>query len=161
MSKTKTSADKAAATAESAIANSAEALKAGFDKAVKNYDLVLGYGKDTAEAVMKSATVAGKGVETLTGEAYAYSRQSLEDSITATKAVLGAKSLHEAFEYQGDYAKRLSNRMSANSPASARFSPPPPRTASRRCKAASKPGSTSSRPPAPDRVSSEKSKGPG
>jgi phasin family protein len=105
MSKTKTSADKAAATAESAITDSAEALKAGFDKAVKNYDLVLGYGKDTAEAVMKSATVAGKGVETLTGEAYAYSRQSLEDSITATKAVLGAKSLHEAFEYQGDYAK--------------------------------------------------------
>ena len=105
MSKTKTATDKAAATAETAIANGAEALKAGFDKAIKNYDLVLGYGKDTAEAVAKSATVAGKGVETLNNEIYAYSKQSLEDSITATKAVMSAKSLHEAFEYQSDYAK--------------------------------------------------------
>ena len=105
MSKAKTAADKAAATAEATVAGGAEAIKAGFDKAIKNYDLVLGYGKDTAEAVMKSATVAGKGVETLTSEAYAYSRQSLADSITATKAVMSAKSLHEAFEYQSDYAK--------------------------------------------------------
>jgi len=101
----KTATDKAAATAETAIANGAEALKAGFDKVIKNYDLVLGYGKDTAEAVAKSATVAGKGVETLNSEIYAYSKQSLEDSITATKAVMGSKSLHEAFEYQSDYAK--------------------------------------------------------
>ena len=105
MSKTKTAADKAAATAEYAIANGAEAFKAGFDKAIKNYDVVLGYGKDTAEAVMKSATVAGKGVETLNTELYAYSKQSLEDSITATKAIMGSKSLHEAFEYQSDFAK--------------------------------------------------------
>ena len=105
MTKAKTAADKAAATAEAGFASGAEALKTGFDKAIKNYDLVLGYGKDTAEAVMKSATAAGKGVETLTNEAYAYSRQSLEDSITATKAVMSSKSLHEAFEYQSDYAK--------------------------------------------------------
>jgi len=105
MSKAKTATDKATATAEYAIANGAEAFKAGFDKAIKNYDLVLGYGKDTAEAVMKSATVAGKGVETLNGELYAYSKQSLEDSITATKAIMGSKSLHEAFEYQSDFAK--------------------------------------------------------
>ena len=105
MSKTKTAADKAAATAEYAIANGAEAFKAGFEKAIKNYDAVLGYGKDTAEAVMKSATVAGKGVESLNNELYAYSKQSLEDSITATKAIMGSKSLHEAFEYQSDFAK--------------------------------------------------------
>jgi phasin family protein len=105
MTKAKTAADKAAATADFAVANGAEALKAGFEKAVKNYDLVLGYGKDTAEAVIKSATVAGKGVETISNEAYAYSKQSLEDSITATKAVMSSKSLHEAFEYQSDYAK--------------------------------------------------------
>ena len=105
MSKGKSAADKAAATAEYAMANGAEAFKVGFEKAIKNYDLVLGYGKDTAEAVMKSATVAGKGVESLNNELYAYSKQSLEDSITATKAIMGSKSLHEAFEYQSDFAK--------------------------------------------------------
>ena len=105
MSKAKTAGDKAAATAEFAIANGTEAFKAGFDKAIKNYDAVLGYGKDTAEAVMKSATAAGKGIETINNELYAYSKQSLEDSITATKAIMGSKSLHEAFEYQSDFAK--------------------------------------------------------
>lgn len=105
MSKTKAAADKAAATAEATFVNGAEVIKAGFDKAIKNYDLVLGYGKDTAQAVQQSATVAGKGVETLSNEAYSYSKQSLEDAITATKAVLSSKSVHEAFEYQSDYAK--------------------------------------------------------
>ena len=49
MSKGKSAADKAAATAEYAMANGAEAFKAGFEKAIKNYDLVLGYGKDARE----------------------------------------------------------------------------------------------------------------
>jgi hypothetical protein len=30
--------------------NGAEAFKAGFEKAVKNYDQLAGYGKETAEA---------------------------------------------------------------------------------------------------------------
>ena len=46
MTKAKTAADKAAATAEAGFASGAEALKTGFDKAIKNYDLVLGYGID-------------------------------------------------------------------------------------------------------------------
>ena len=72
MTKAKTAADKAAANAEFAMANGTEAFKAVFDKAIKNYDAVLGYGKETAEAVMKSATVAGKGVESINSEIYAY-----------------------------------------------------------------------------------------
>ena len=35
---------------------------------------------------MKAANVAGKGAETLHNEIYAYSKQSIEDSIAATKA---------------------------------------------------------------------------
>ena len=54
---------------------------------------------------MKSATVAGKGVESINSEIYAYSKSSLEESITVTKAIMGSKSLHEAFEYQSDFAK--------------------------------------------------------
>ena len=83
----------------------ADALKTGFDKAVAGYDSMVGYGKDTAEAVIKSATLAGKGVETINNEFYAYAKQSLEDSIAAGKAMLGAKSVHEAIEVQSDFAK--------------------------------------------------------
>ena len=80
-------------------------MKAGFEKAVKSYDTVLGYGKDTVEAYMKSATIAGKGVETINSELYSYSKDAIEESIAASKAILGSKSVHEAFELQTDYAK--------------------------------------------------------
>ncbi len=105
MSKAKTAGEKATVSAESAVESGAAALKSGLEKAMQGYDAVLGYSKDTAEAVMKSATVAGKGIESINSEIYAYSKQSIEDTVTVTKAVLGSKSVHEAFEYQTDFAK--------------------------------------------------------
>src|SRR6516164_11860544 len=105
MSKTKTAGEKAANSAETALENGAAAMKSGLEKALKGYDAFLGYGKETAEAVMKSATVAGKGVESINNELYSFSKQSIEDSVAATKAVMGSKSVHEAFEFQTDFAK--------------------------------------------------------
>jgi phasin family protein len=105
MTKTKTAGEKATASAESALESGAAALKTGLEKALKSYDAVLGYGKETAEAVMQSATVAGKGVESINSEIYSYSKQSIEDTVAATKAVMGSKSVHEAFEFQTDFAK--------------------------------------------------------
>ena len=97
--------EKTSAAAETAIKSGADAFKAGFDKAVQTYDAALSFGKENVEAVVKSATVAGKGAETIHNEFYAYSKQSIEDSITASKAILGSKSIHEAFELQTDFAK--------------------------------------------------------
>ena len=105
MSKAKTAGEKATASAESALENGAAALKTGLEKALKGYDAFLGYGKETAEAVMKSATVAGKSAETINSEIYSFSKQSIEDTVAATKAVMGSKSVHEAFEFQTDFAK--------------------------------------------------------
>ena len=93
------------ANSSEAIKSGADALKAGFEKAVQNYDAALGFGKENVEAVLKSATVAGKGAETIHNEFYAYSKQSIEDGIAASKAILGSKSVHEAFELQSDFAK--------------------------------------------------------
>jgi phasin family protein len=105
MSKAKTAGDKASA--ETAMENGAAALKTGLEKAMKGYDAFLGYGKETAEAVMKSATVAGKSAETINSEIYSFSKQSIEDTVAATKAVMGSKSVHEAFEFQTDFAKSV------------------------------------------------------
>src|SRR6185437_9705836 len=73
---------------ETALKTGTEAFKTGFEKAVKGYDQILGYGKETVEAYVKSANAAGKGAETLHNEIYAYSTQSIEESIAAAKAVL-------------------------------------------------------------------------
>ena len=92
---------------EAAVKNGAEAFKTNFDKAVKGYDKFLGLGKENLEAVVASATVAGKGVETIHNETYAFSKQSIEDAVAATKAVLASKSAHEAFELQTDFEGRV------------------------------------------------------
>ena len=95
----------AAENMESAMKNGAEALKTGFEKVAKSYQHFAGYGKETVEAYMQAANVAGKGAETLHNEIYTYSKQSIEDTIAATKALMATKSVHEAFELQTDFAK--------------------------------------------------------
>ena len=105
MTKAKTAAEKASATAEATFNTGTEAFKAGLEKAIASYDSVVGYSKDTAEAYMKSATIAGKGIESINIELYSYSKGAIEESIAAGKAVLGSKSVHEAFELQTEFAK--------------------------------------------------------
>lgn len=90
---------------ENVMKNGADAMKTGFEKAVKGYDQFLGYGKETVEAYAKAANVAAKGAETLNSEIFAYSKQSMEDTIAQTKALMATKSVHEAFELQADFAK--------------------------------------------------------
>ena len=90
---------------ETAFKNGSEAFKSNFDKMVKGYDRVFGFGRETMEAYVKAANAAGKGVETIHSEIYAYSKQSFEDSVSAAKAVFGSKSVHEAFELQSDFVK--------------------------------------------------------
>ena len=103
--KAKAASAEAAETVETALKTSTEAFKTNFEKAVKGYDQLLGYGKETVEACVKSANAAGKGAETLHNEIYAYSKQSIEDTIAAAKALLASKSPQEAFELQTDFAK--------------------------------------------------------
>jgi phasin family protein len=95
----------AAENVETTMKNGAEAFKTGFEKAVKGYDQFLGFGKETVEAYTKAANVAAKGAETLHNEIFAYSKQSMEDTMAAAKALMATKSVHEAFELQSDFAK--------------------------------------------------------
>jgi len=108
MAKAKTAGEKingTTETIENAFKTGTEALKANFDKAVKGYDQLLGFQKDTVEAYVKAANVAGKGAETLHNEIYGYSKAAIEGSIANAKAVMASKSAHEAFELQTGFAK--------------------------------------------------------
>jgi len=90
---------------ETALLTGAEALKDGFEKAVKGYDQIITFGKDNAEAVLKSANAAGKGIETINSEILAYTRKSVEDSVAVGKAVLSSKTIEEAFQLQSEFGK--------------------------------------------------------
>ena len=90
---------------ETAVNDGTQSLKTGLDKALRNYDRLVGVGKQTAAAMGQSATAAGKGAESLHDEFYAYSKRSIDNSVAAATALFRTKSQAEAFELQGNFAK--------------------------------------------------------
>ena len=92
---------------ETALLTGADAMKDGFEKAVKGYDQFISFGKDNAEAVLKSANAAGKGIETINSEVFAYARKSVEESVAAAKAVMSAKTIEQAFQLQSEFGKTM------------------------------------------------------
>ena len=103
--KSKTPTNGAAETLENVVTASSDALKQGFEKAVKGYDEMATFNKATIEAVMQSASAASKGFEAINAEALAFSKQSIEDAVTATKAAMTSRSIQELVEINSDFAK--------------------------------------------------------
>jgi phasin family protein len=90
---------------EQAVKHGNEAMKNGIETMTKAYERFAGFGKESVEAYMQSATSLTKAFERINGEVFAYSKQQVEDGVAAFKAVAGSKSLHEAWEVQTDFAK--------------------------------------------------------
>ena len=80
-------------------------MKNGFETVTKGLEQFSSFGKGNVEACMQAATVMAKTVERVNGEVFSFSKQQVEDGVTAFKAVSGAKSFHEAWELQTDFAK--------------------------------------------------------
>lgn len=92
-------------TLESMTAASNEALKEGFEKTLKSVTEASNFQKETVDALIASATVAGKGFEAANANAVAYAKALMEDGVTATKAFASAKSVQEVFEIQSEFTK--------------------------------------------------------
>ena len=92
-------------TVEQAFASGNEAMKNGVETMTKAYEKFTGLGKENAEAWMQAAAAMTKAFERINSEVFSYSKQQMEDGVAAFKAVAGAKSVHEAFEVQSDFAK--------------------------------------------------------
>ena len=92
-------------TVETMTTASNQAVKEGFEKAMKALEDARSFNKETVDAVIESATVAGKGMEAVNASAIAYAKNSVNESVAATKAVSSAKSLQEVFEIQSDFVK--------------------------------------------------------
>lgn len=92
-------------TIESMTAASNEALKEGFEKTLKSVTEASNFQKETVEAMIASATLAGKGFETANANAVTYAKSAMEDSVAATKKFATAKSVQEIFEIQSEFTK--------------------------------------------------------
>jgi phasin family protein len=105
MNKTNSTADKATSAATTEIYAGAEILKSGFEKTAKIFETAAEFSKGNAEAYIESATIAGEGFRTISSEISLYTKKSIEESVAATKAIMGSKSMHEAMEHQTGFAK--------------------------------------------------------
>ena len=92
-------------TMETMTAATNDTFKEGFEKTLKAVNEATAFHKDTVEAVIASATVTGKGLETVSSNAAAYAKTAMEEGVAATKALSSAKSIQELFEIQSSYAK--------------------------------------------------------
>ena len=82
-----------------------ETMKNGFETVTKGLEQFSALGKGGVEAYMQAATVFAMTFERVNGEVFNFSKQQMEDGVAAFKAVSGAKSFHEAWEVQTDFAK--------------------------------------------------------
>jgi hypothetical protein len=72
---------------------------------MKSFEDMQKFGKDHADATMKSLGALSKSVQAIAVEMTDYSKKAFEDGAAATEKLLGAKSLEKAVEVQSDYFK--------------------------------------------------------
>ena len=82
-----------------------EAGVQGFEAAVKGFEQFNTLGKDNVEAVVAFGTTYAKGIEAINAELMAFAKKAIEDSVSATKALMGAKTVKELVDMQSDFAK--------------------------------------------------------
>ena len=90
---------------EQAMKDGNEAMKHGVESMTKAYERFAGFGKDGVEVWMQSAATMTKAFERINSDWFAFGKQQMEDGVAAFKAVASAKSVHEAWEVQTDFAK--------------------------------------------------------
>ena len=66
---------------ESMTAATNETFKEGFEKTLSAVNEASAFHKDTVEAVIESATVTGKGLETVGTNAAAYAKTAMEEGV--------------------------------------------------------------------------------
>jgi phasin family protein len=81
------------------------AFKDGVEKSLAALNDYNAASKKNLEAMVASVTAATKGAETLGAETLAFSKKSMEDQVSAAKALAGAKTVQEAVELQTAFAK--------------------------------------------------------
>jgi phasin family protein len=82
-----------------------KALKDGYDKAVAAMGDINAFSKSNIEALVASASCAGKGAEKINTRVANYTKQAIEDGVEVAKKAASAKSVQELIELQSDWAK--------------------------------------------------------
>lgn len=97
--------DTGAEAIEAVLEQGADKVRETFEKATMSLEKFASFQKETVEAMVAAAGVAGKGAEKIQSELGAYLKSAGEGFTEASKAIFGAKSVQAAMEAQSAYVK--------------------------------------------------------
>jgi phasin family protein len=90
-------------------------MKEGVEKAMKTAEELVAFNRGNLEALMKSSQIWTTGVQDLSKHIAAAAQASLDESISAFKALSSVKSLKAAFELQSSFARAALEKSLAES----------------------------------------------
>jgi phasin family protein len=90
-------------------------MKEGVEKAMKTAEEFVAFSQGNLEAVMKSSQIWATGVQDLSKHLAAAAQASLDESMSAFKALSSVKSLKDAFELQSSFARAALEKSLAES----------------------------------------------
>jgi phasin family protein len=90
-------------------------VKEGVEKAMKTAEELVAFNQGNIEAIVKSGQIWATGVQDLSKHLAAAAQASLDESMSAFKALAGAKSLKDAFELQSSFARAALEKSLAES----------------------------------------------
>jgi phasin family protein len=82
-----------------------EAFKKTVDQSVAAFGEISAVSKANIEALTESATIATEAAQTLSAQAAAFAKSSIEEQIATARKLAGVRSIQEAFDIQTGYAK--------------------------------------------------------
>ena len=80
-------------------------MKEGMEKVMKTAEELVAFSQGNMEAVMKSSQIWAAGMQDLTKHMAAAAQASVDQSMSAFKALSGVKSLKDAIELQSSFAR--------------------------------------------------------
>ncbi|HYC03179.1 MAG TPA: phasin family protein [Azospirillaceae bacterium] len=95
----------AAKTVDQAVALTKEQVEKVSKQAFQTYDELTAFNKGTVEAVVASSQILAKGFETVSKTWVAFAQSSMEQSVSAAKALMTVKTLREAMDLQAEFAR--------------------------------------------------------
>ena len=90
-------------------------VKEGVEKAMKTAEELVAFNQGNIEAIVKSGQIWATGVQDLSKHLAAAAQASLDESMSAFKALTSAKSLKDAFELQSSFARAALEKSLAES----------------------------------------------
>jgi phasin family protein len=118
-------------TIETVVKASTDAASKGYDQAValtkdqvaaahkaqnvafKSYEDVVQVTKDNIDAVVKAGSILTKGLQDISKQVFGLTQESIEEGVSASKAMFAAKTLREVFDLQSSLAQASLDKMFA------------------------------------------------